>query len=209
MKPFKFLFFKRNSKISKSSKIYAFSRITNAVIGNYSYISYSCTINNCEIGNFCSIASGVKIGLGKHPVNFISTSPIFYSPKNPLMHVLTKISKFSENEKVVIGNDVWIGTNVTVLDGVKIGNGAIIGANSIVTKDVKPFTIVGGVPAKFIKTRFSENSIEIIEKSKWWNLPIEFFRISEVAELFSKELTSDSVEQLKMLMEEEKFENLS
>jgi hypothetical protein len=74
---------------------------------------------------------------------------------------------------------------------------------------VKPFTIVGGVPAKFIKTRFNENSIEIIEKSKWWNLPIEFFRISEVAELFSKELTSDSVEQLKMLMEEEKFENLS
>ena len=154
-------------------------------------------------GNFCSVASGVKVGLGRHPINLISTSPIFYSPNNPLKTVITKRTLYNENEIVKIGNDVWIGANVTILDGVKIGNGAIIGANSLVSKDVKSFSVVGGVPAKLIKNRFDENITEVINKSKWWDLSIEFFKSPQVLELFSKEFTNDSVEQLKDLVNKE------
>lgn len=193
MKSLKIFSFKRNSNIAKKAKVYPFSIITNSIIEDYSYVSYSCTINNCSIGKFCSIAKGVKIGLGKHPVNFISTSPIFYSPTNPLKIILSRELVFKENERVFIGNDVWIGANVVVLDGITIGNGAVIGANSVVTKDVLPFSIVGGVPAKEIKKRFSDDIINLIEQSRWWNMPFSFFEQDLVKNIFSKEINKDSM----------------
>jgi len=193
MKPFKILHYKNNSNIAKTAKIYPFSIVTNTFIDDYSYISYSCTINNCNIGKFCSIAKGVKIGLGKHPINFISTSPLFYSPNNPLRKVLTKELKFIDNMSVTIGNDVWIGANVIILDGVNIGNGAIIGANSVVTKNIEPFSIVGGVPGKEIRKRFSEDIIKAIESSKWWDMPFLFFRNEKVKSIFSKVIDEDSI----------------
>lgn len=202
MNPFKILYYKKNSKVAKSAKIYPFSIVLNSVIKDYSYLSYNCTINNCEIGKFCSIAKAVKIGLGKHPINFISTSPLFYSPTNPLKKIITKELKFKESEFVTIGNDVWIGANVIILDGVKIGNGAVVGANSVVNKDVLPFSIVGGVPAKEIKKRFSENIIGLIEFSKWWNMPIDFFKEEKVKNIFSKELNEDSMLELLELISE-------
>jgi acetyltransferase-like isoleucine patch superfamily enzyme len=203
MIPFNIFYFNRNSKISKTSKVYPLCRVTNSHISDYSYVGYSCIINNCEIGKFCSIANGVKIGLGKHPVNFISTSPLFYSPNNPLKIVLSKVLKFKEYERIVIGNDVWIGTNVTILDGVKIGNGAIIGANSVVTKNIDPYTIVGGVPAREIKKRFSEKLINNLQSLKWWDLPISFLKSENVNDIFSKELDEISIEKLLMLMKKE------
>ena len=203
MSPFKFLFYQRNSRISKYAKIYSFTRITNSVVGNYSYVSYNCFLNNCTIGRFCSIATGVKIGLGKHPVNLFSTSPIFYSPKNALRVVWNKEAKFTEHHVVSIGNDVWIGANVTIVDGVKIGNGAIIGANSLVTKDVRPYSIVGGVPAKLIRMRFEEGLNEMLNKTKWWDLSITFLKSPQVIGLFSREITRDTIDSLKLLIEKE------
>lgn len=196
MKPLKIFSIRRNSEISSSSKIYPFSKISNTKIDAFTYISFRSTINGCDIGKFCSIASGVKIGLGNHPINFISTSPLFYAPSNPLHYTITDKLKFKENEPVHIGHDVWIGTNAVILDGVTIGNGAIIGANSIVTKDVPPYTIVGGVPAKEIKKRFSDEIINRLNSSEWWNMPLDFFKQEKVKLIFSKQFDQSSLKQL-------------
>ena len=101
MKPFKFLFFKKNSTVSNTAKVFPLSLIRNSDIKDYTYISYDCTINNSKIGRFCSIAKGVKIGLGVHPVNFISTSPIFYSSVNPLNKFFVKKNIFKIKFKVI------------------------------------------------------------------------------------------------------------
>ncbi|WP_291866342.1 CatB-related O-acetyltransferase [Maribacter sp.] len=194
------LYFKRNSNISKSAKIYPFSKISNSTISDFSYVSYSCIINVSTIGKFCSIANGVKIGLGIHPTDFISTSPIFYSPTNPLKHTIVSKSCFEENKKVIIGNDVWIGASAIILDGITIGDGAIIAANSVVTKDVSKYSIVGGVPAKEIKKRFSHSIIERLNSLKWWNLPITFFKTKKVIEIFSKKMEEANIHELEKVI---------
>jgi acetyltransferase-like isoleucine patch superfamily enzyme len=198
MIPLKILSIRRNSEISSFSKIYPFSKISNSIVNDFSYISFRCTINGCEIGKFCSIASGVKIGLGIHPINFVSTSPLFYAPSNPLNYKIADELNFKENEQVLIGHDVWVGTNAVILDGITIGNGAIIGANSIVTKDVAPYSIVGGVPAKEIKKRFSDRLIKQLNTLKWWNMPIDFFKQKKVKLIFSTQLNQNSLEQLEL-----------
>lgn len=141
-------------------------------IGKFSYIGNRSNISYCLIGRYCSIASDVKIGLGIHPINFVSTSPLFYSNKNVFRKKWTGENlKVTEYRQVIIGHDVWIGANAIVMGGVKIGNGAIIGAGAVVTKDVPPFSIVGGVPARIIKYRFSSDTIKKISKTKWWDYP--------------------------------------
>lgn len=198
-------FFKKNSLVCKTSKIYPFSRITNSTIGSYSYISYSSQINNAEIGKYCSISKRVSVGLGFHPTNFISTSPMFYSPKNPLLKSFVKESKFEDFKPISIGNDVWIGTNVVVLDGVTIGDGVIIAANSVVNKNVEPYSIVGGVPARFIRHRFEPKTIEKLLKIKWWNLPDYFLKQKKIINIFSKELDFEMVQTLEKIVID--FEN--
>jgi acetyltransferase-like isoleucine patch superfamily enzyme len=155
-------------------------------IGDYSYIGDSSSFLNCKIGKFCSISSNVKVGLGRHPSNeLVSTSPIFYSSKGqlPLTFISTIKNDFIEYLSVEIGNDVWIGYHVTIIDGVKIGNGAIIAAGSIVTKDIPDYAIVGGIPAKIIRYRFSPKEIEFLLKFNWWDKDIIW--IEEHADLFN------------------------
>lgn len=139
-------------------------------IGDGTYICGDTCIDYCEsIGKYCSIARDVSIGVGEHPTDWISTSPLFYNKNRRLVGETTY-----ENSNVVggtiIGNDVWIGTKVVILKGVKIGNGAIIAAGAVVTKDVLPYSVVGGVPAKEIKKRFSDEIIEILESNNISNL---------------------------------------
>jgi acetyltransferase-like isoleucine patch superfamily enzyme len=148
--------------------IYDHVFISDAEIGNFVYISNHSKISNVSIGSFCSIGPNVTIGLGKHPTDFISTFPAFFSDRKQCQVSFTDRSYYTEHEKVTIGNDVWLGANVIVLDGVTIGDGAIIAAGSVVTKDIDPFTIAGGLPAKLIKKRFSDEKIEEIVAMKWW-----------------------------------------
>lgn len=150
-------------------KIYEKCKIINCIIDNFTYIAPETSIANCKIGKFCSIGPNVTIAPGKHPVNFVSTSPVFFSVGKQAGVTFSDKNFYTENEDVLIGNDVWIGANCVILDGVKIGDGAIIAAGAIVNCDVENYSIVGGVPAKFIKYRFEKNIIEKLNYLKWWN----------------------------------------
>lgn len=160
----------KNSTFKGNNYVDRFCKIRNSTIGEYSYIGFSSDFNNVEIGNYCSISSDVKIGLGKHPVDHFSSSPVFYSNNNPF-GIREAYSSFDENsKKTLIGHDVWVGANVIIMDGVEIGTGAIIAAGAVVTKNVSPYEIVGGVPAKTIKKRFDETTISQLLSSKWWEM---------------------------------------
>jgi virginiamycin A acetyltransferase len=141
-------------------------------VGRYSYgftqFQYPW-INLESIGSYCSIAKNVSITGWNHPYTYITTSPVAYHPTRGFVEKEELEPSFYEkNKKVVIGNDVWIGDNVTILPSVKIGNGAVVGAGSVVTKDVPDYTIVVGIPAKVVKYRFTEKEIEILNRIKWW-----------------------------------------
>jgi acetyltransferase-like isoleucine patch superfamily enzyme len=186
----------RNSTIDTTARVYPFTVVKNSSIGKYSYISYNCIINNTQIRNYSSIAHNVKSGLGRHPTTFPSTSPLFYSANNPLRKKVTQTNAYEEYSEVKIGNDVWIGTNVVIADGVSIGNGAIVGANSLVTKSIPAYCIVGGVPAKPLKYRFEESIIERLIDIKWWEQPIESLIEKNILELFKCELTHESLSEI-------------
>lgn len=148
------------SKMGINCGINEYSRVSHTTIGNYTYASRNCNIMNSHIGSFCSIGPGCQMGLGSHPAHFVSTSPIFYSTFGQLNNE-TWVDKdyYEDFQQVTIGDNVWLGANVTVLDGVTIGEGAICAASSLVTKDVPPYAIVAGVPAKIIQYRFEADVI--------------------------------------------------
>ena len=141
----------------------------------YSYINSNTQIRNCQIGWFCSIGSNVKIVLGSHPTNLISTHPAFYS-HNKQFKTFSDKNYCEEYQNVTIGNDVWIGQGALILGGVKIDDGAVIAANAVVTKNVPAYTVVGGVPAQIIKKRFDADTIAILQKSQWWTKSEKWFQ---------------------------------
>lgn len=153
--------------------------INNSNIDSYTYVGQNSIIQNANIGKFCSVANNVYIGLGNHPIHLISTSPVFYKRNNRIgISVIEKDLEVIEYKYIEIGNDVWIGSRATILDGVKIGSGSVIAANSVVTKDVPAYSIVAGVPATIIKFRFPENIQSELLKSNWWDK--NFNEINEI-----------------------------
>jgi len=138
---------------------------SNSIIGDYSYVNYNSIIHCCHIGKFCSIGPNVVAGLGNHPVEKnVTTSPRLFLKGKFLLE-----DRYDQFAIVTIGNDVWIGFEAVIMAGVTIGDGAVIGARALVTKDIPPYTIVGGVPAKPIKKRFSEKTIETLLQIRWWD----------------------------------------
>ena len=155
-------------------------------MGSFCYVAPDSCLNNVDVGKFCSIGSHVQIGLARHPSRtFVSTHPAFYSNDHmgcPLSFRETKVFDDSA-PKTSIGDDVWIGSNVIIPGGIRIGTGAIVATGSVVVKDVPPYAIVGGNPANIIRLRFSDEQIEILLASEWWNWPID--KISRNAVEFS------------------------
>jgi acetyltransferase-like isoleucine patch superfamily enzyme len=147
----------------------------NCKIGAYSYIQMNGRVFNCDIGKFCSIAASVSIAPGMHDMSKVTTHPSFYFYTKSLPRLFVTENKLQLSERVSIGHDVWIGEKVVIIDGVKIGNGAVIASGAIVVKDVEPYSVVGGVPAKHIKYRFDSETIAIFQKSEWWNFSEEWF----------------------------------
>ena len=144
--------------------------LSNCSMGRYSYLAGNNRIFYTTIGAFCSIAENACIGHAEHPYNRFSTSPVFYKKDNAFAETEFLTEEFDEFKTTIIGHDVWIGYNAYVKSGVTIGNGSIIGAGAVVTKDVAPYTIVGGAPAKPIKMRFDDDTIKQVQSSEWWNL---------------------------------------
>jgi len=155
------------------NKLYRGTKIIESDIGKFTYMSDS-EIYNCIIGSFSSIAPYTILGgFGIHPTKWISTHPAFYSNNLKANATFSNDEIFDEYKKTIIGNDVWIGTRAMVLDGVKIGDGAIVAAGAVVTKDVPEYAVVGGIPAKIIKYRFTEDVIEQLLLLKWWAKPVQ------------------------------------
>lgn len=158
-----------NTNFGLNNIVYDHTFLLNTVVGDYTYIGGNNKIQNAVIGKFCSIGPEVRIGLGIHPLHLKSTYPGFYT--NSEYYRVEKQYDFTgeEYKQVEIGHDVWIGARATILDGVKIGDGAVIAAGAVVTKDVPSYAIVGGVPAKVIKYRFDENRVKELLVEQWWN----------------------------------------
>lgn len=136
-------------------------------VGDYTCVNGDALLESGSIGKFCSIAANVAIGAGEHPLHFLSTNVATY--ENITFGLIDKKKRIEQKKRPpIIGNDVWIARDAIILRGVNIGNGAVIAANAVVTKDVPPYAIVAGSPAKIINFRFDEKTIDILQKSKWW-----------------------------------------
>lgn len=184
----KFGTFSMNKNVLFNCQLSKYARLTHPYdlrqvrLDDYSYISRNSYIDNTEIGKFCSIGPNFCCGLGIHPTNGISTSPMFYSTAKQNGFSLTTDDKIIESKQIIIGNDVFIGANVTVLDGVAIGNGAVIGAGAVVTKDIPPYAIAVGVPAKVVKYRINDVQVKEMERIQWWNF--DDTKLSDIEKFF-------------------------
>jgi len=177
----------KSSKFEGYNAVHSKSTVKNCNVGLCTYIGNGSSFLYTKIGRYCSIADNVKICIGTHPTHFLTTFPSFYYDTTTqigftfhkgksIYATIYRKTDINNNFHVEIGNDVWIGSNALILGGVRIGDGAIIGAGAVVTNDVEPYSIVGGVPARIIRKRFSQEQIEKLLKIKWWNDPIDIIR---------------------------------
>ncbi|MBO6168407.1 MAG: CatB-related O-acetyltransferase [Bacteroidales bacterium] len=145
-------------------------------LGYGTYLCESCNIT-ASVGRFTSIGAEVRTAQGTHPLSlpYVTTSPVFFSLRKQAMRTFAKTQRFEEVlPPVTIGNDCWIGVRVFIKGGCKIGDGAVVLSGAVVTKDVPPFAIVGGVPARILKYRFDPETIEWLLATRWWDRPLSW-----------------------------------
>jgi acetyltransferase-like isoleucine patch superfamily enzyme len=158
----------KDSRVHPTSKLESGTVFYHSTMGRHSFCGYDCEISHADIGSFVSIANGVVIGGGRHPMEWVGMSPVFYEGRDSVK------AKFSTHarapvQRVRVGHDVWIGRSAIVLPGVEIGNGAVVGAGAVVTKDVAPYAVVAGSPARLLRYRFSESTVARLAATAWWD----------------------------------------
>lgn len=181
-----------NSKLGKNVQLQRNAMMYSTEIGDFTYTGKNFTSWHCKIGAFCSISWNVSVGGANHDYKRVTTHSFLYEPSFGFCGDKPGYDRFTD--KCVVGNDVWIAAGATICRGVEIGDGAVVAAGAVVTKDVEPYTIVAGVPARPIKKRFEDEIIDLLRQSEWWNLPAEV--IKENIELFNSEPTIDTARQI-------------
>lgn len=182
--------FLQDSNLSDNVQINRANLIIDSTIGSYSYTGMNTVIKHASIGKFCSISWNVSISGGGHNYHYMTPHPFIHLPSFGVTDNKTEL----EIEEITIGNDVWIGMNSCILQGVSIGDGAVIGAGSVVTKDVPPYAIVAGNPARILKYRFTDDMIAKLLDLQWWNFSKDILRDNIV--YFQSELTEQRLNQL-------------
>ena len=184
-----------NTTLGSHTLVCTPGEVYDSSIGDYTYLSANASVHHTKIGKFCSIGPNFFCGWGMHPLNGISTAPVFYSKTPPNDVTFSSDIKVEEMKPITIGNDVFIGANVTVLDGVTIGDGAVIGAGAVVSKDIPPYAIAVGCPIKIINYRFTEELRNKLLESKWWEFNEEGLKKVEqmffTPEAFVEEFVKD------------------
>lgn len=181
-----------NSIIGKYTQLNRNSMVRESTIGDYSYGGMQFTAVNCVIGKYTSISWNVSIGGANHDYSKVTTHAFLYNPNFGFLNEKKELyNRFTDN--CIIGNDIWIGAGAQVLRGVSVGDGSVIAAGAIVTKDVPPYSIVAGIPARVIKNRFEKKIVDRLLQIKWWEFPpdvikdsIYLFNSSPTEELLSK-----------------------
>jgi phosphonate metabolism protein (transferase hexapeptide repeat family) len=164
----------RQVTIGRCCEILGDTRIEYSELGDFSYLDSGCSVADTKIGRFCAIAAQVRIGAPNHPIDRPSLHRFTYCPEYYSDTAERDHSFFAQRraDRVVIGHDVWIGHAVIVLPGIRVGNGAVLAAGAVVSRNVEPYTIVGGVPARPIKRRFSHGIAARLERIAWWDWPV-------------------------------------
>ncbi|WP_439372247.1 DapH/DapD/GlmU-related protein [Bradyrhizobium sp. DASA03120] len=164
---------RREAQIGRRCEVLANTRIEYASLGDYSYLGENCDVADAAIGKFTAIANSVRIGAPNHPMGRPSQHRFTYVPEYYQASATRDRDFFAgrRGDRVIVGNDVWIGHAAILLPGVKVGDGAVIAAGAVVSRDVEPYTIVGGVPARPIRKRFPDAVAESLRRIAWWDWP--------------------------------------
>lgn len=176
----------KNVSMSGENCIGQNSIVFNTNMGYGSGISKESFIDSADIGKYVCLGPDVKVVTGQHPTETIaSIHPAFYSNRAQMGFTYVNETIFNEffyadeakKKKIIIGNDVWVGAYVRIIEGVTIADGAVVAAGAVVTKDIPPYAVVGGVPAKIIKYRFPPEIIEHLLELKWWDMSEEWIKL--------------------------------